>query len=81
VLHRESLICSNSLGKYTVTGFSTRRLPLDQQFATHTLRAASRGRPRNLASLIWELERNHAAGAQRKLDCFLATPTLLAQNE
>jgi hypothetical protein len=37
VLHRESLICGNSLGKYTVTGFSTRRSPLDQQFAMHTV--------------------------------------------
>jgi hypothetical protein len=37
VLHRESLICSNSPGKYTVTGFSTRRSPLDQQFAMHRL--------------------------------------------
>jgi hypothetical protein len=36
VLHRESQICSNSPGKYTVTGFSTRRSPLDQQFARDT---------------------------------------------
>jgi hypothetical protein len=33
VLHRESQICSNSPGKYTVTGFSTHPSPLDQQFA------------------------------------------------
>ena len=38
VLHHESLICGNSLGKYTVTGFSTRRSPLDQQFAMHNHR-------------------------------------------
>jgi hypothetical protein len=37
VLHPDSPICSNSPGKYTVTGCSTHRPPLDQQFATDTL--------------------------------------------
>jgi hypothetical protein len=36
-LYLQSLICSNSPGKLTVTACSTHQSPLDQQFAMDTL--------------------------------------------